>query len=256
MEEVTPGDRVVLLDGKGGRFLLRLDGNGARKVKGVGVIDPGNLAGLPYGGTLEFGNKTFRLLRPTTTDLMGSARRKAQIVLPKDAARIVLECGLTGGMHVVEAGLGSGVLTMALARAVAPEGAVTVYEVREDFADWGRGNLERAGLDDVVEVKVADVTDGIAERGVDAVVLDLPNPWDVAKHAREALRGSGVWASYNPLVSQVERTHEALEAHGFFDVRSLELLERPWVVHARGSRPDHDMLGHTGFLTFARKGVE
>lgn len=254
-DAVQPGDLVCLMDADQRRYLVTLDGGGARHIKGVGVLDPGNLAGVPWGSLYPFGNKELRVCRPLTVDRMRGAKRKAQIVLPKDAARILLETGLCAGDRVLEAGLGSAVLTIALARAVAPTGRVTVYELREDFAAWGRGNLELAGVSDVVDVEVRDATEGIDERGLDAVVLDLPQPWGVVPHAQAALRGSGVLVAYSPLISQVERTREALEAHGFFAVRTLELLEREWVVHDRGSRPDHHMLGHTAFLTFGRKGV-
>lgn len=254
MASVTEGDLVCLMDGDGRRYLVRARDEPAY-VKGVGTFDHGDLLGRAYGSTWTEGNKTFHLLEPTTVDLMLAARRKAQIVQPKDAARILLETGLAAGHRVLESGIGSGVLTTALARAVAPDGEVVSYEIREDFAGFAQGNLARAGLDDLVRVEVRDATEGIDEEELDAVVLDLPEPDEVVPHAAGALKGSGVLAAYTPHVSQVERVHDALRDHGFHDLRTLEVLERTWTVADHGSRPDHHALGHTAFLTFGRNGT-
>lgn len=248
---IGPGELVALADEEGGRTLVRAQG-GAQKLRGVGVFAPEKLVGLEWGSRLDHGSKTFRLLRPSIGDLVGGIARKAQIVLPKDASRILFECDVRAGARVVEAGIGSGALTTALAWAVAPTGKVHTYELREDFARWGRQNLELAGLDHLVEIKVADVTHGIAERDVDAVILDMPNPWDAVAAAKTALRGDGLFCAYSPLVSQVEHTHRALKAAGFAELRTMEIIERPWVVHEQGSRPAHEILAHTAFLTFAR----
>lgn len=248
---VQPGDLVCLADDEGGRVLVRAQG-GPEKVRGIGILAGERLAGLAWGSRLPHGSKSWRVLRPGIGDVVAALNRKAQIILPKDASRILLECDVRSGARVVEAGIGSGALTSVLAWAVAPAGRVHTYEIRDDFAAHAKRNLEDAGLAGLVDVKVADVTKGIAERDVDAVILDMPNPWDAIPAARDALRADGHLGVYSPLISQVEKTREALNAHGFHDVRTLELLERPWVVHEHGSRPDFQMLGHTAFLTFAR----
>ena len=253
MGRIAPGDLVALVDEEGRRTLVRAEG-GAQKHRGVGILAGERLAGLAWGSRLEHGSKTFRLVRPGIGDLTAGLARKAQIVLPKDASRILFECDVRAGSRVVEAGIGSAALTSALAWAVAPTGRVHTYELRDDFAQWGRDNLERAGLLAYVDVKVGDVAKGVEERDVDAFILDVPNPWDAVPAAKEALRADGHFCAYSPLVSQVEQTHRALAEHGFFDVRTLELVERAWHVGERGSRPEHEMLGHTAFLTFARKG--
>jgi tRNA (adenine57-N1/adenine58-N1)-methyltransferase len=205
-----------------------------------------------WGSKLEHGSKTYRLLYPGIGDLTTGIARKAQIVLPKDASRILFECDVRAGAHIVEAGIGSGALTSALAWAVAPTGRVHTYEMREDFADWARRNLAESGLLDFVDITVGDVTKGVVERDLDAFVLDMPNPWDAVSVAKTALRADGYFCAYTPLVSQVEQTQRALKGAGFFDVRTLEIIERPWVVHEHGSRPQHEILAHTAFLTFAR----
>lgn len=255
MTRIAEGDLVGLVDGAGRRYLVTVR-KGTEYVEGVGTFDRGELVDRPWGSTWDHGNKSFRLVRPTPGDLQAASDRRAQVILPKDAARILWELGLQPGHRVLEAGLGSGYLTVALARAVAPDGEVVGYETRPDHADVSEANLEQAGLRDVVTVHRRDVTEGVEARDLQAAVLDLPDPQDAVPHLAEALDGSGVLAAYCVQVSQVERTHQALEDHGFFDVRTLETLERTWTVADYGSRPDHDTLGHTGFLTFARLGVD
>jgi len=250
--QVQPGEPVILLDERGERWLVRA-GGAAERIRGLGFLDPAKLVGMAWGQRLEQAGKLVTLLKPGTVDLMQAVKRKAQVILPKDAARILLECDVRAGARVVEAGIGSASLTTALARMVLPGGKVHCYEVRDDFAAWGLDNLRVAGLDAAVEVRVADVRQGIAERDVDAVILDMPDPWNAVSTAWDALRPGGSFASYSPLVSQVEQTHSALVKQGFAEVRTLELLERAWVVGERGARPSFDMLGHSGFVTFARR---
>lgn len=251
---VAPGDLVALADDEGARILVRAEG-GVQKVKGIGTFAPERLVGLAWGARLDHGSKTFRILKPGIGDLTAGLARKAQIILPKDSSRILFECDVRAGARVVEAGIGSAALTSALAWAVAPTGRVHTYELRDDFAAWGRRNLEESGLLPFVDIKVGDVTKGVAERDVDAFILDMPTPWEAVPAAREALRGDGHFCAYSPLVTQVEQTHQALVANRFTDVRTIEIIERPWVVHERGSRPAHEILAHTAFLTFARKGA-
>lgn len=252
---VAAGDAVCLLrESEEGRekHAFRL-ATGTHTVRGVGLVRHESLLGRAYGTRVSFGGKEYVLLPATALDLVESVRRKAQIVLPKDSATVLLHAGIAPGSTVVEGGIGSGALTIPLAWAVGREGKVVSYELREDFRDWARENLEAAGLASRVEFKLADVTKGIAERGADAVVLDIPNPWEAVDAAREALAAGGCFASYSPLVSQVEQTVSRLREAHFVDVRVVENLQREWVIGERGSRPSHEMLGHTGFLVFARK---
>jgi tRNA (adenine57-N1/adenine58-N1)-methyltransferase catalytic subunit len=256
-DAVQPGDVVALVDEKGQRFLLTVPTHGnpeVTRIRGVGVIDTAKLAGHPWAAPLAHGSKTFRVMPPGTVDLVQGLHRKAAIVQPKDAARILLECDVRAGSLVVESGIGSGALTVTLARAVAPTGRVVTIEYRQDFLDWARRNLEAAGVTEHVDLHLGDVTQGIPVSNADAVILDVPNPWDAVEHAKRALKPGGFLAAYSPLVSQVEATRVALGRAGFTDARTLELIEREWHLGERGSRPAHDMLGHTAFLTFARRG--
>jgi tRNA (adenine57-N1/adenine58-N1)-methyltransferase catalytic subunit len=252
-DRISDGDAVLLLGSEGERHLVRVR-PGTHRVAGFGVIDLGNLLGRSWGDRVTLGGTSYVLLAPILADHLRALERRAQIITPKDAARILLETGAAAGRNIAEAGVGSGALTVALAHAVAPTGRVFGYDVRADHLEVARRNVEAAGLGAVVEFRQADVRSGIQERDLDAVVLDLPEPEAVIASARDALRAGGVLAAYVPTAGQLEAAARATRGAGFLEVRMLELLERPWVVHDRGTRPDFDMLGHTGFLLFARRG--
>lgn len=224
-----------------------------QRVPGLGVVALRTLLGKPWGSPIQVGPTRYAALPPRLADHLKLLDRKAQIILPKDAARIVFEAGLRSGSRVAEAGVGSGALTLALAYFVGPAGRVYAYDVRQDHLDVGRRNVARAGLEDVVEFRLGDVTKEVVEHDLDAFVLDVPEPEAAVAAAQTHLRPGGVFAAYTPLVVQMERAALALRARGFVEVRSLETLERGWTVHDRGSRPDTNMLAHTGFLTFARR---
>ncbi|MBA3044047.1 tRNA (adenine-N1)-methyltransferase, partial [archaeon] len=175
-----------------------------------------------------------------------------QIILPKDSAIIMLYCDVKNGCRIVEAGVGSGALTIALANFVRPDGKIISYEKRNDFADFAKRNIENAGLGEYVEIKLGDVTESIDEKNADAVILDIPNPWDAVKNAYNALKVCGHFCSYSPTMNQVEKTVKTLK-HDFIEIKTFETLQREIVVGEGGVRPSFDMLGHTGYLTFARK---
>lgn len=253
---VRPGDRVIAFEaGTGFRHLLVADAGGARKHKGLGIVDPGKWVGSPWGTRLKVADKDVVLLRPTLSDLTATIARKAQVILPKDASRILFELGIGPGDRVLESGIGSAGLTIPLCWAVGPGGKVVVQELREEFAEWGRGNVEKAALADRLEVHLGDLTQGAAtgiQGPFDAVVLDQPEPWKALPHLMPLLAPGATVACYTPQVSQMEETSRTLTAAGFADVRQMELIERGWEVKERGSRPAFDGLGHTGFLVFAR----
>ncbi|MEA3136980.1 MAG: tRNA (adenine57-N1/adenine58-N1)-methyltransferase catalytic subunit [Thermoplasmata archaeon] len=250
------GDRVIAFEvGTGFRHLLVCDGSGARKHKGLGIVDPDRWVGSAWGHRLRIGDKDVALLRPTLADLTASLARKAAVILPKDASRIVFELGVGPGSRVLESGIGSAGLTIPLCWAVGPTGRVVVQELRDEFAQWGKDNVDKAGLGDRLEIHLGDLTLGLASGvrgGFDAVVLDQPEPWKALPHLVPVLAAGATVACYTPQVSQMEETSRTLSALGFADVRQLELIERGWEVKERGSRPSHDGLGHTGFLVFGR----
>ena len=186
-------------------------------------------------------------------DRLRALKRKAQIILPKDAAQIVIQCDITPGKTVLESGIGSGSLTTVLASMIQPDGMVFSYEIRDDFISHAQKNLEQSQLLDFVTIKEKDVTKGIDETNLHAIILDIPNPWDAVSHAWNALEVGGTLCTYSPLVSQMEQTIKTMQQKSFVDIRSFETLQREMIVKEQGSRPSFDMLGHTGYLTFARK---
>jgi len=250
--ELQKDEVVALIDPRGRRHLVRLTG-GSEAAGTMGVIDTAGLVGHPEGTTLRVGSVVLTAVRPTHLDLVAAMERRSQIVLPRDAALIALHADVKCGDLVVEAGAGSGALSLYLLRLVRPEGRLVSYEVREDHAAIARANVERAGLSRWHTLRLADVRAGIEERDVDAVVLDMGEPWDAVGAAATALRPGGRIVSYSPNVGQVERTHAALRQARMSEVRTFETLERELVVGPQGTRPSFEMLGHTGYITAARK---
>jgi|YNPNPStandDraft_1061719.scaffolds.fasta_scaffold08508_1 tRNA (adenine57-N1/adenine58-N1)-methyltransferase len=245
-------DYVVLIDEKNNKHIVEVTGE-VQRVKKVGVIDTNILIDKKYGSSIKIGEKVFHVLEPSMQDKIQSIKRKAQIILPRDAAQILMNCSVEPGCIVLEAGIGSGALTIALASIVKPKGRVISYDVREDFIEHARENLRRARLEEYVKIEKQDVTQGIKEKELDAVILDVPNPWDAVKHAYEALKTGGYLCAYSPLISQVENTVKTIRKYPFIEVKTIENIQREMIVGERGTRPSFHMLGHTGYLTFARK---
>jgi tRNA (adenine57-N1/adenine58-N1)-methyltransferase len=244
-------DRVVLLEPSGAKHLVVFDRE-IVSVPSVGVVRADTLRGL-VGRRWTVGERTYLVLIPSIRDQVELVRRQAQIIGPKDASVLVWNADLKGGDFVVEVGAGSGAMTLALAHAVGPNGRVVTYDVRPDFLEQARRNVAAAGLAGSVEFKIGDARAGIAERGADAVILDIPDPWEAVGSSSEALRPCGHFASYSPNMEQVNRTVKALRAGTFVEIRSVEIIEREIVAHEAGTHPSFAQLGHTGYLTFARK---
>ena len=227
---------------------------GPQPIGEEGVIDLGGEIDQPVGRPVAWSGADCVLLRPNLSDLLSTVRRGPQIVTPKDAGQLLFLAGVGPGHRVAEAGSGSGALTIVLAYAVGASGHVTSFDRRSEFLAAARANVARAGLADRVTFRDRDVAaDGIDVGDLTSVVLDLPEPWEVLATAKRALAPGGSVATYTPTYNQLERSVRALRAHGFEDVRAVELLERGLHVGDGGTRPEFDMLGHTGFLAGGRK---
>jgi len=261
---VTPGTRapfgegetVVLRDGRGRRSLIVLR-SGATWHSHSGALEHDTLIGRPEGTAVATPKGVEILaLRPTREDFILKMKRGAQVVYPKDQAMIVSLADVRPGMHVLEAGAGSGALTLALLDAVGPEGRVTSCEHREDHADIARSNVTRfhGGHPPQWELVVADAGEVLAQRQVDRVVLDLLEPWILVGAVAASLAPGGMLVTYVPSVPQMMRVSEALAADGrFTDIASLETLVRGWDIEGLAVRPAHRMVAHTAFLTRARR---
>lgn len=250
------GDVIVLVDKVGRRHRVRLR-PGERYSIHSGLIQHDDLIGLPEGTTVstQLGAKLLAF-RPTFAEQVTGRRREAQPIYPKDLGAILVGADLHPGARVLEAGTGTGALTMAAVRAVGPRGSVVSYEAREEFLEAAkRAIAETLGeIPENLTLKVGDVYAGVAERDFDRVLLDLPEPWQAAAVAKEALRPGGVVFAHCPNVSQVQRFFDCLrELKGFGMLEAYELLQRGWTVRGRSMRPSHRMVAHTGFLCFARR---
>jgi tRNA (adenine57-N1/adenine58-N1)-methyltransferase len=246
----APGDLVLLVDHKDRRYLVTLR-EGGEFHSHAGITPHDDIIGRPEGAVVRSGTGArYLALRPTLADFVLAMPRGAQVIYPKDLGPLLLLADIFPGARVLEAGVGSGALSMALLRAGAD---VVAYELRPDFAATARRNVERfLGSGQPYRVEQRDVYEGIEETGLDRIVLDLPEPWRVVKHAPLALRPGGILASYLPSVVQVAQLREALDAGPFGLARTVEVLERSWHVRGQSVRPDHRMVAHTGFLTAAR----
>ncbi|MDQ1374781.1 MAG: tRNA (adenine57-N1/adenine58-N1)-methyltransferase catalytic subunit, partial [Actinomycetota bacterium] len=194
----------------------------------------------------------FIAVRPTLAEFVLKMPRGAQVIYPKDLGQILMLADIFPGARVLEAGVGSGALSMTMLRAGAE---IVGYELRADFAARARANVAMflgAEPADRFRVEERDVYDGIDETGLDRVVLDLPEPWRVVKHAEDALRPGGIFLAYLPSISQVAQLRDALADSAFGMASTVEVLLRGWHIEGQAVRPDHRMVGHTGFLTSAR----
>jgi tRNA (adenine57-N1/adenine58-N1)-methyltransferase len=221
-----------------------------------GAIAHDTLIGLPEGSVVKSVNgDPFLVLRPLLVDYVMSMPRGAQVIYPKDAAQIVHEGDIFPGARVLEAGAGSGAMTLSLLRAVGPEGRVVSYEVRDDHAEHASRNVATffGGLPENWELVIADLNDYTGPE-VDRVVLDMLAPWEVLGKVADALVAGGVLMIYVATVTQLSRAVEALrEQQCWTEPRVWETLQRGWHVVGLAVRPQQSMRGHTAFLISARK---
>lgn len=243
----------LLIDKKGRRQLVE---EGADLHTHGGVIKKEDLEAVDYNGLVKTHmDKTFYILAPTATDLVEKMEKRAQIVYPKDSAIIIGLTGISDGSRIVEAGTGVAGMTIMLANATRPSGCVYTYELREEHQKEAKKNLKNAGLEDNVTMKLKSIYDGIDEDDLDCVILDLPEPWEVSKHAAKALKMGGFLVSYSPSVEQVRRFVCTLPRQ-FQDTSTFEVLLRDWEISDLRCRPKTRMIGHTGFITITRKMTE
>jgi tRNA (adenine57-N1/adenine58-N1)-methyltransferase len=250
---IAEGDMVMLLDSKGRRYLITLE-EGKEFHSHAGYVAHDELIGVSEGSTVKSTRgATYIVLRPTLSDFVLKMPRGAQVIYPKDLGPLLMLADIGPGVRVLESGVGSGALSMAMLRCGAD---IVGYELREDFAGRARANVAKFLGPDVIEryrVELRDCYDGIDERTMDRVVLDLPEPWQVVPHAAEALRPGGLIVAYSPSILQVTQFRDALARFGFLLPETLEVMNRGWHIEGQAVRPDHRMVGHTGFLTVARR---
>ena len=257
---LTAGERVQLTGPRGRLHTITLE-PGARFGTHRGELTHDSIIGLPDGSVVEASNgDAFLVLRPRLADLVMSMPRGAAIVYPKDAAQIIAVADVFPGATVVEAGAGSGALSLWLLRAVGEHGRLISFERRQEFADIARANVvsvmgsEPRQWELVIGDLVHALPTRVASASVDRIVLDMLAPWECLDVVAEALAPGGILVCYVATVTQLSRVAEAIRATGLFtEPAPSETIVRGWHVEGLAVRPDHRMVAHTAFLITARR---
>jgi tRNA (adenine57-N1/adenine58-N1)-methyltransferase len=255
-ERFQDGEQVLLIDQRGKRHLIFLrKGDAFHSDRGFIVHD--DIIGQA-DGSWHRSSKGMRYLalRATLAEYVLEMPRGAQVIYPKDLAIVMFWADIFPGARVLEAGMGSGALTLALLRAVGPHGKVISYEQREDFCRRALANIQlRMGEVTNLTVRLGPVEEGLAdEEVVDRAVFDLPEPWRLVEPVARVLRSGGIFLSYVPTIIQSHQLSETLRHHPAYGlVETFETLLRPWNIEGTSVRPFHRMVAHTGFITVARR---
>ena len=246
------GDTALLVSAQNKRYMLRLK-SGDQLQTHRGVLNHADLIGLPWGSKVySHLGSSYLLLQPSIADLLIEIRRNTQIMYPKDVGFVLVTLGIGPGKKVLEAGTGSGALTTALAFSVGPTGHVYSYDSRPEMQQLAQKNLERVGLAEQVTFKTRDITEGFDETNIDALFLDVPNPYDYIVQVRQALKLGGFFGSILPTTNQVSKLLIALHRENFAFIDVCEILLRYYKAVPERLRPTDRMVAHTGFLIFAR----
>jgi tRNA (adenine57-N1/adenine58-N1)-methyltransferase len=249
---VKAGDMVQLVARDKRYFIFRVE-PGGKLHSNRGVVEHDHIIDQEWGREVfSHLHHAFFVLIPSTDDLIRDIKRNSQIMYPKDIGFILMKMSIHPGLTVLEAGTGSGGMTTVLAQAVGAEGHIYSYDVREDMQNLARKNLDRVGLGDRVTFKLRDIAEGFDEVDVDALFLDVPNPWDYMAQARRALKGGGFFGSILPTTNQVSDLLVALRRESFDFVEVCEVLIRYYKTVPARLRPTDRMVAHTGYLVFGR----
>ncbi len=248
---IREGDWVLLYTREGDSYLLKAERRTFHTH--IDSVDLSQCVGRSFGCVLYGKNGAeFFVLRPTVYDRIMKLKRATQIIYPKDIGIILLKLDVGPGKVILECGTGSGALTTAFAAAVGEEGRVISYEREERFRQVAEENLRRAGLLERVVLK-GEVVEEFEEAGVDAVFLDVKEPWKLVHAAWKALKGGAPFGALVPTTNQVSELLKALREPPFAGIEVMEVLQRFYKPNPERLRPEDRMVAHTGFLVFARK---
>jgi len=251
--QAQEGDIIQLVGLRHKHFIFTLTAGGEMHTH-RGIVKHDDLIGLPWGTQIfsHLGSPFF-LLQPMLGDILTNLPRNTQILYPKEIGFIMVNMGIGPGQRVIEAGTGSGSMTIALAHAVGDGGKVISYERRPEFQQLARKNLTRLGLENRVEFKLKDIAEGLDDINADAFFLDVPNPYDYIEQVRAALKPGGFFCALIPTFNQVEKLLYALQRNKFAFLEMCEVLLRYYKTEPSRLRPTDRMVAHTGFLVFGRR---
>ncbi len=253
---IKEGDIALLIiyskKGRPKKFLIKIE---RKKVLHThkGAIDIGSLIGKDWGIVTKTAKGTpVEVHRPTLADIVEKLGRSTQIIYPKDSGFILLKSGIKPGDKVVEIGTGSGALTLVLATFLGPEGKIYSYDIREKSLKMAERNLSMLGLSNV-ELRLKDAKEGIDESDLDAVFMDIPDPWELLPLIYPRLKPNGIFISFVPSCEQISKVALAAKETGFSLIEIHEILDREFECNEKRTRPYPRMIGHTGFIIIGRK---
>ncbi len=246
------GDLVLLVSPRGKRYMRRVEPD--NDIHGTdGLLTMADIMAAGYGAVVRtHKGKPYRVQRPTLHDLVKGVKRQTQVIYPKDIGYICMKLGVGNGTRIIEAGSGSGSLTLALSWFAGDRGEVHTHEAREEFMNLCRRNLDWAGVGQNVTLYHHDIANGFLVRDADALFLDVRTPWEYVRHIPGAIRPGGVCGFLVPTIDQVSSLLVELEKGPFDEVEVTELLLRGWKTVPDRLRPNDRMVAHTGFLIFCR----
>ena len=240
----------MILDERGKKYVLK---PGEEFQSDLGIVSADVLDNADIGDEVKSHlDHTFKIVKPNINDFIDVMDRRCSILLKKDIGLVLAYTGLGSGSRVVDAGTGAGAIALNFGNVVGSEGEVFTYEIREDFAEVARKNIEKFGITNV-HVKNQDIKDGINEDNIDLIFLDLPKPFEIFEEVMDSLNVGGWLAVYAPYIGQAEISHRIAKKLGFYDIEIIEILERGLEVRPQGVRPKTRMVGHSGYIVFARK---
>ena len=244
-------DLIIIMDERGKKYLIDQT---SEFQSDLGIISLEDIAKAEVGQTLiTHLDKKFKVIKANINDFIDLMDRRCSILIQKDIGTVISKTGLGSGNKVVDAGTGAGAIALNFGNIVGDDGHVYSYEIREDFAEVARKNIENFGLDSIIEVKNKDIKEGIDEEKIDLVFLDLTKPYEIFEDVYECLNLGGYLAVYAPYIDQIETSYRVAKKLGFDNLTIIETLEREMEVRTQGTRPKTRMVGHSGYLMFGRK---
>ena len=257
-EIIKKNDLIYLILDNRRKWLVKVEEGGEFQTH-KDIIKFDKIIGKPFGSVVfsqpyETQGYKFYVLKPLPSDYVIYMSRKTQIIYPEDAGLILIYSGIGPGSKVIEAGCGSGALTCILGNYVRPDGYIFSYDIRKKSLQRALSNVLKANLQDFVSIQYGDILiDDLGHTNVDSVVLDMPQPWKAIERIKYYLKLSGTLVSFSPAIEQVKKTTFALQENGFYEINTYELIKRKFQVKKNATHPEVRMIGHTGYMTFARK---